>query len=1249
MKNKNTTALLATLLVALWGWGNLAQADTKVRVSSFEYDASGLLTKEVVEPNSANDCLQTAYVYDGYGNKVSSSAAACAGATGYAIASATTARTATSGYSVDGRFPLTSANALAQTETRVFDTRFGTPSSLTGPNGLVTSWLYDDFGRKVRETRSDNTYTTWTYLRCVDAGVNCPVLPIFDASFPDLTSPKWVLVEQAYAVNGVVNAPEKRQFFDLKNRVLRVRTQGFDGTVAAPALVQDVEYSRLDEVLRKSDWYVENGTPVWTTFTYNLLGQVTSESHPDAAAPGGNAVTTMLYSGQQSVVTNAKGQTKTTVKNAQGQVSLITDAQGGTITYAYDALGNLLSTNANGSVTSMTYNQRGQKVAMLDPAMGSWTYAYNVFGELVYQRDSLNQSSTMVYDVLGRMTQRTEPDLISDWSYDKKFDATACGKGIGKLCEAKSNNGYNRKHTYDTLGRPSTTATLLDSPTVPATVTVTYDANTGRVAKKKWPTNYEAAYTYTALGYLKTVTGGGTNGFTQTVTYTVQAINAQGQITQYRTGNLITTVKTHDTLTNRLTGQTATKDGASLGNVLKQTYGYDQLSNLITRTDTTTGVGTQEGFSYDSLNRLTTATMVSGAVSPLVNTEVVYDARGNIAYKSDVGRYWYDTDRPNRMTAVTLEMAPGATQALSGTRALNYAFDDYSAGAQTVNGVTVGNGNLMYTVSHDTVNNRHTVRGESYTSYNMPNVITYGNFITNTTSTADRTLTFVYGPEHQRIKQNVTLTSNGTSSYFAGNTWYLNGEDSQGLSYEKEIRANGTVQNKHYVSAGGVVFALSTRRTGTLNGLPANDRSYFQHDHLGSVAVATNSSGVVTERMAYDPWGKRRFVTTTPGQPDKLDAIVGVSTDRGYTMHEHLDEIGVVHMNGRIYDPLIGRFMSADPFIQSPDNLQSYNRYSYVLNNPLAYTDPSGYFSLKKFLRSVLSIAAAIYFGPFGAGTGSFAGGGALFNSAFANAAFAGGVSGAIGTGNLNGALNGAFSGALFFGVGELGFGAGTPRNVIAHAVAGCVSSSAAGGNCRSGALAGGFGEFAGPRIGDLGSVAANVTKSALLGGVGAVLGGGKFENGATTGAFGYLFNELLHEGNRQDAMKRSAYKDGGSTFQADIDYVAETGCMRTGGPDICVGPSAIRGVGNAAAKFFEGTTLADRVVGQMKIGDNHAFPASVDAFAARYGVAKTVMDSRGNPVQMLTVNGSYNGAKGTFEYIKNQSNEIYHRFFNTP
>ena len=118
--------------------------------------------------------------------------------------------------------------------------------------------------------------------------------------------------------------------------------------------------------------------------------------------------------------------------------------------------------------------------------------------------------------------------------------------------------------------------------------------------------------------------------------------------------------------------------------------------------------------------------------------------------------------------------------------------------------------------------------------------------------------------------------------------------------------------------------------------------------------------------MAYDAWGKRRFVD---GTIDKLDAIRGGYTNRGYTMHEHLEDMGIIHMNGRIYDPLIGRFMSADPYIQDASDLQSYNRYSYVRNNPMNLTDPSGYSWISKawkkawaspIFRAVVGIVVAV-------------------------------------------------------------------------------------------------------------------------------------------------------------------------------------------------------------------------------------------------------------------------------------------------
>ncbi len=110
-------------------------------------------------------------------------------------------------------------------------------------------------------------------------------------------------------------------------------------------------------------------------------------------------------------------------------------------------------------------------------------------------------------------------------------------------------------------------------------------------------------------------------------------------------------------------------------------------------------------------------------------------------------------------------------------------------------------------------------------------------------------------------------------------------------------------------------------------------------DRLGSPMAISNKAGVIEEKLAYDSWGKRRNLNDG-ATPDALD---GKTDNRGFTGHEMLDDLDLVHMNGRVYDPLLGRFLSADLFVQDPMNGQSYNRFSYVLNNPTNLTDPTGF------------------------------------------------------------------------------------------------------------------------------------------------------------------------------------------------------------------------------------------------------------------------------------------------------------------
>jgi len=123
-----------------------------------------------------------------------------------------------------------------------------------------------------------------------------------------------------------------------------------------------------------------------------------------------------------------------------------------------------------------------------------------------------------------------------------------------------------------------------------------------------------------------------------------------------------------------------------------------------------------------------------------------------------------------------------------------------------------------------------------------------------------------------------------------------------------------------------------------LSGGSTSTMYYVHNDYLGSITAITDEDGNLVESLSYDPWGRRR------NADDWTDYNVSSTLfDRGYTGHEHLDQFGLINMNGRVYDPFLARFLSPDPFVQAPGYSQNYNRYSYAWNNPLRFVDPSGF------------------------------------------------------------------------------------------------------------------------------------------------------------------------------------------------------------------------------------------------------------------------------------------------------------------
>jgi RHS repeat-associated protein len=118
--------------------------------------------------------------------------------------------------------------------------------------------------------------------------------------------------------------------------------------------------------------------------------------------------------------------------------------------------------------------------------------------------------------------------------------------------------------------------------------------------------------------------------------------------------------------------------------------------------------------------------------------------------------------------------------------------------------------------------------------------------------------------------------------------------------------------------------------------------NYIVGDHLGSTTVVTDASGSTgtEERDSFDAWGKRR----NPDATDDPTCSIASVTTRGYTGHEMLDSMCLINMNGRVYDPTLARFLSADDRIPDPYDLRSYNPYAYVNHNPLNTIDPSGHY-----------------------------------------------------------------------------------------------------------------------------------------------------------------------------------------------------------------------------------------------------------------------------------------------------------------
>ena len=327
---------------------------------------------------------------------------------------------------------------------------------------------------------------------------------------------------------------------------------------------------------------------------------------------------------------------------------------------------------------------------------------------------------------------------------------------------------------------------------------------------------------------------------------------------------------------------------------------YDSYGNIKKQNNLVTNINASESFAYDNLHRLTQSTVSAASVT--LSIDYAYDAVGNLTKKSDYSANTLDAYQymanSNKLSSVALK---------DGVNSDTFGYDD--------------KGNLTH---------RNDALENVYNAFNKPTSI-------NKNGTS---ISLYYGADLARYKQVRVVASKTITTHYIGKL------------YEVESDGTNTTANA-YISD----VAIISQRTG-------DNRIRFTHrDRLGSATTFTDHNGAVTAYRGYDPFGKPKGGDWSALGLPQLGANLldsDVVTRRGFTDHEHLDEAELIHMNGRVYDYNLGRFMSVDPLLHSEAGSQGINPYSYIFNNPLAGVDPTGYNPEERASAFGLTVATAL-------------------------------------------------------------------------------------------------------------------------------------------------------------------------------------------------------------------------------------------------------------------------------------------------
>src|SRR5258708_17580274 len=633
----------------------------------------------------------------------------------------------------------------------------------------------------------------------------------------------------------------------------------------------------------------------WSTNYYDGLNRLTKSQRRISATNSTLQTTMIQYAGRTTTVTDPQGKNTTKINLVTGSLGRTQHHTGYYINFKYDAFGSVLSVtdSLSNTLNTMTYDYglRAFQRTSSDADLGSRSSTYDALGELTAYSDAKGQNFSVIYDALSRPTRRTEPDLTTTWTWGN----TAASFNIGKLqsvAAASSVGTYSEVYGYDSKTRLSTKQITIPGDAA-YTYTLTYNATTGLLDTQQYPVSTSGYQLKLQYSYQNGILQQISDVATGTHYWTANTINPRGQYNQETLGNGVVVSHALDAVTGWVSSiQAGVGGGAALQN---NSYLFDEVGNLTQRQDNNQGL--TENVYYDNLYRL------DHTVGD-TNTQLTYDTMGRLATWDAYGGVPPNSnDYATPQSGCTYYSNPQPHAVRRGIADPSQP-NDYTSYCYDANGNMIA-ALVKWPATY------------SWTSYNQPNVLSGGGSSSK----------FFYDHNHQRYKQIASYSGSPETTYYVG-----------GL-LEKMINSNGT-SYRHYVPAGNNTIVYTRLSTGT------NPTYYLTKDHLGSTAVITDSNGtsLVKEQFSALGWNENSAAQ---------QATMATVTRHEFTGHEGLDNAGLwmVNMNGRIYVPSGSMFLSPDPFISDPGNTHSYNRYSYVNNNPLTNIDPSGYFSLGDLLN----------------------------------------------------------------------------------------------------------------------------------------------------------------------------------------------------------------------------------------------------------------------------------------------------------